>query len=515
MKEWNALKTKQLLTLLVVFCVMLTTSPVLAQTDNPPLQKTETPSAETRQAEPDQEEPKMSVLPPGYSPPPASEKDFSASRSSANRAISEVDSFDIGVTSDVVEQHSDVAHGGNVWAIAYEEDNEIMVMSIIDYGGWYNSYVDRVSNNYNQSYSPAIAYEPSTGLFVVTWMYDFDDDGTDYDILARAVDPYSGTVGDITVISEELIKEMYPDIACNINDSSCLIVFEYDDGGGTIDIYGRYMDISSSGVSSSSPADFEITNLSNTSKGPHIAWSDYGGSYMTVYTWTNSGGEAFPVHSVLYDTWQGTGSASIMTDEYYSVYTGIEDPWYPNGYDKYASGVAYDFCSEKFVITYIYDYYGNGTDYDVMASATNSNGLSLSGPYYIAASGAQESSADISFITDPVPSNANAAPCKLVTTYTRSGHYTGDDGIITTEIEGNCSYSSPSYSTSLTSAHLLVEEPSPIFGSGVYAPAISGGNDTEFFISYDYMTGGMVYQYSVLGKLFRADIHNFLPLIVR
>ena len=503
------MKTKNILIILTILCLFFTTSTALAQTEDPPPKKHEEPPIETQQAEPVQTEPQNPTTPsPDFMPPPPDKYiDESTSRSSSNREVSEVDSFDIGVVSGITERNSDVASHNGVYAVAYEKNGEIIVAYII--GDMIVRYT--LSNGLGRSYYPAIAYNAAWGLFITTWQYDYAGNGSDYDVRVRA-STSTGAIGDddIWVASSEY-HETNPDIACNPYDGSCLITYEYKvQGYSTTNIHGRYMDT----TVSVNPDNFELTSLNAV--GPHVAWSDYGSSYLVAYTWTSSGGEAFPVYTVLYDTWQGSASASKIKASAYGVDTG----WYDdNGHDKYATGVAYDFCSEKFIIVYTYDYYGNGTDYDVHASATNSNGNTLYGPFYIATTSGQESDADISFITEPTPSIANAASCKLVTTYIRSEYY-DENGIMTTDIEGNCSYNAPDYTTDWGGDHLLIDEPSISFGSGVFAPAISGGNGSDFFVSYDYVTGGMVYQYSVLGKLLstetnKADLSNYLPLIIR
>ena len=500
------MKTKYLILVCSILCLLLSPASVLAESENPPPKKTEEPSTETLQAEPIQTEPQIPTLNTNTTSPPPIKKDENDqnSRSTTEREISTVDAFNIGVESGVTERHSDIAHHDNTYVIAYEEDGAIVTAAIVDHGGYTTTYWNTIHNVF--SYNPAIAYDAITGLFIVTWQYDYFNNGSDHDIYARALDPVTGAVGDIRYVANSDYQETNPDIACNSYDGSCLIVYDYNHDHDNI--HGAYIDITASGISAT-PYLVTITDIHNCS-GPHVAWSDYGASYLVAYTWTdNSDGETFPTHSVLHDTYQGSSSASIMTDEQYSVYTGV-DPWYEDLHNKYTTGVTYDFCSEKFIIIYTYDFPGDGTDYDIHASATNYNGTTLYGPFTIAGSGAQETGADISFIADPIPAIANDAPCKFVTAFSRSGHYSGIDGIMTTEIKGNCSYSSPNYTAPFSSDHILVDEASPIFGSGVYSPAITGGSNSEFFVSYDYVTGGTIYQYSVLGKLFRSGSYNFL-----
>ena len=164
---------------------------------------------------------------------------------------------------------------------------------------------------------------------------------------------------------------------------------------------------------------------------------------------------------------------------------------------------------------YVYDWAGDGSDYDIHASAINGDGSGyLKGPFYIATTTGQETSADISFITAPIPSIAYYAPSKLLTTYIRSD-FTISEGVMAATIEGNCDYEYPEYTSVGGSQHFLVDSPSLGFGSGVFAPSISGGGGTDFFISYDDVASGTVWRYDVLGALLSVDLLNFLPLILR
>ena len=246
------MKIKYLILVCSILCLLLSPASVLAESENPPPKKTEEPSTDAQQAEPIQTEPKSPTLNPDYTPPPPPEKDKNDtnSRSTSGRDVSIEDTINIGVESGITEKESDVAYGDGVYAIAYEKDGAIIVASLFKSGSSYIIYRDTIYDGDNSSHYPAIAYEAESGLFVVTWQYDFNGDGTDYDVYARLLDPNSGPVGNYFSVSEELDQETYPDVACKQSYSKCMVVFAQEDTN--INIYGRYLGVGSSGISAPS-----------------------------------------------------------------------------------------------------------------------------------------------------------------------------------------------------------------------------------------------------------------------
>ncbi len=172
---------------------------------------------------------------------------------------------------------------------------------------------------------------------------------------------------------------------------------------------------------------------------PFVAWAGFDYSYMVAYTWPASDGEKFPVYSVVHSTYQTSGNQYFFSTTY-----AVDPADFSDVHDKFSTGIAFDFCSKKYIIIFSHDWAGDGSDFDIYG--VNLGGSNHIGYQYfpIAISPAQEISADIVFISYSIPNIANNVLSKLIAAYIREG-YSGDNGIMAVEINGNCSVSSPEY----------------------------------------------------------------------
>lgn len=392
--------------------------------------------------------------------------------------------------------HGSTSSGLDFFAVAYQENDDIYVAVIDSISGAIWSI--GVSDGASKSHNPDIAYESSTELLVVTWQYNYHGDGTDYDVYARALSPtYSGppiVKGPIMVVVESSWHEWDPSIECNYYDSTCLVVYGIDNSTDFRRIDGRFLDITSDGISATSPSNFAISTLNNEEK-PYLAFSLDDASFIVVYTWPAAGGgEKFPVYSMVHSTYQTSGNQYWTNSRY-----GVDPDTFTTDYDKFATGVAYDNCIQHFVIAFTYDFNGDGSDFDVYGSIINSIGY-LWDIFPIANSYASEMSADISFISDPTYGWANPHPDKLVVAYQRSG-YSTTNGIIATELRGNCFSQNPIYETDFPNEHYVIKESSPP-GLTLESPSITGGNsDTKFFVSFTNNTTETTINADILGKI--------------
>jgi len=437
------------------------------------------------------------------------EKTASGDRSSSGLAPSSVDpetnAFFIGD-----KENPATAHGGDYYAVAYINDGELFVTTFTEDLFEINTFWNLSSRASN----PDIAYEASTGLFIVVWQYDYNGAGTDYDIKSLAIDPHPfvGQIGSIIPIAGMLDDETDPSVDCNPYDSSCLVAYTYQSTGSP-GIEGRFMDMTSSGVSNSSNPKFEISTTTGYS--PYVAMGDYG--YMVAYTNDNtiSGSlAAWPVFSHVYPTYHSSG------DQYRHGTTLVigSGDIHDDSNDKYSTGVAYDACADKFVVLFTYDWNGDGSDLDVGVGIISSLDQTGYPGFWIAYSFDNEFSADISFIEDYHLTNAPPHASKLVVAYSRWGGSV-PEGIYATDLRSNCSETSPSYSSDPQAEHFHVQAASPIFGSSVSQPSITGsGGVSQFLVAWTDITGGTAgYEYDVMGRLMDASDGNsiFLPLIVR
>jgi len=485
------MKSRTIFLFFVLFALLSNSQFATAQDKDPPPEPVFDP----------QNEPIHSDTPLPNTSPPLQEKTEPIDRSSSGsspRSVADVSGeFYIGDKQDPA-----TAHGGDYYAVAYIEDGALHVTTFTEDLSEINTYYDLSE----QASNPDVAYEASTGLFIVVWQYDWGGTGTDYDIRALALDPDTGQVGDVQWVVGSGDNETDPSVDCNPWDSSCLVAYKFQ-ATGSPGIEGRFMRMTPSGVSSNSDPKFDISTT--IGKNPYVVFGDDG--YLVAYTWddlSTSPYPSWPVYSHVYPTHQSSGN-QYRHDTTYVIEAGD----LTDAYDKYSTGVAYDACANKFVVTFTYDFFGDGSDLDVLGRAVNAVSQYVYDYFWIAASTDNETSADISFIEDYHLTNAPPYASKLVVAYSRWGGFL-PEGIYATDLLSNCSDTSPSYRIDPSWKHFLVATPSPIFGSSVYEPSITGaGGYKQFLVAWTEVTGGTIYNYDVRGRLMDASEKNFLPLM--
>ncbi len=406
-------------------------------------------------------------------------------------------------------RYSAADHGGGYVAVAHNNDWDIYVF-LYYYGVFINRF--QVSDGNGDSWAPDIAYEASSGLFIVTWTTDTETT-EGWNIQAVAVDPNiwgDHIVGDIVDVASSSWAESYPSVDCNYFDQSCLVAYNLDNRTDFFRIDGRYMHLDpTNGIETgSSSPNFAISTLENEHN-PHVAWSEPDENYMVAYTWpATGGGEMYPVHSVVMEDWHPVYSQIVQGTSY-----SIATEWLEHT-NKYVTGIAYDNCSENYVIVFTHDYYDNGTDYDVFVTVIDSENYLLHGLTTIAASSASEHSADISYLKDADAAEGDPAPDKLVLAYVRDGDE-DPNGIVATDLRGNCNPINPSYEIDFYLNHYVVISANG-FDYQTRYPAITGSNNWwEFFVAFSDDTSGQGFgiDYDIFGRYMDAADKTYLPLL--
>ncbi len=445
------------LILLLLAGLCLTPSPAAAQDGDPP-QETATPEQ---------------VLPP--TPPDIPQKDPSAPTDlEAERQPAEGDRtawpktevLPIAAESGVNEDYSDVAYGYTEYGIAYIKDGETYI-AFYSYDG---TFIDRylLSDGNQRASHPAVAFEGTNNYFVVAWQHDFMGQGDDQDIKIRAALPSTGPVGEIKSVANSGYNETNPDLDCNHNDASCLVVFNFE---GLDDfIRGRFMIVEVDGMEVPVHDPFRVSS-GDEAYDPLVAWGDSAGTYMVVYRWP--GNESYAssgIYTHLSDTYQGDV-------EYLHDGTWLINPL-DLPYDKWPSGVAFDPVTEKYLVLFTYDYYDNGSDYDIRMTIKHESDLINYGPgggIVIAdlGSGVDETGGSISFLTSPWwAANFDIGPDKLAVAYVRSDYIVS--GVMTVVITGNGSTSNPGYTVPSETEHTLIKAPYYSLNSFITRPAVVG-----------------------------------------
>jgi hypothetical protein len=162
------------------------------------------------------------------------------------------DTIDIAV-SDVDDESTPkvalCAH--NQYLVVYEKDGEIYGQRLDDDGDLLGSAFAISGDSYPEA-NPDVTCDWIYNTFIVVWDHDYAGQHTNYDIRAQAVHGSHQASGSqlrgsmIAVSQDQPQDERYPAIACNSNDNTCLVAFEYSDAG-SYDIYGQRVYVGSSG----------------------------------------------------------------------------------------------------------------------------------------------------------------------------------------------------------------------------------------------------------------------------
>ena len=251
---------------------------------------------------------------------------------------------------------------------------------------------------------PDVACEWAHTRFIVTWTIDYDNENTDFDVYAQGV--YGGHQtsgsqlhGSRITISDGTQVERDAAVACNSIDSSCLVVFE-DNGGDNAEIYGQRLSVGISGLSLQGTR-FDISNFGTWDYNPDVAWGGFDDNYLVAWQyWYDDPDPGDPdhwkiVYSHVHDTDQGGGD-ELQHGGAYLINPGSRDM------PQYLPVIAYNRDEMQYLVAFQYDYYGNGSDFDVIAQRVYGTGVVTSGgAFFVASTGYQESQPAVAFSGGP------------------------------------------------------------------------------------------------------------------
>jgi hypothetical protein len=406
----------------------------------------------------------------------------------------------IAAESGVNEDYSDVAYGYSEYGIAYIKDGETYIAFFNSDGTFIQRYM--LSDGHQKASHLAVAFDGYYGYFVVAWQHDFMGQGDDQDIKIRAATSSTGPVGDIKMVANSGYDETNPDLDCNHNDASCLVVFNFE---GLDDYFrGRFMPVEIDGM------DVPVHDLFRVSSGneaydPHVAWGDSAGTYMVVYRWPgNTEYASSGIFTHLLDTYQESSVNQYLYNGTWLV-TPTDLP-----YDKWPSDVAFDPVTEKYLVLFSYDCLDTGSDFDIRMTIKHESDWFGYGPgsgieVAFLGSGIDETGGRISFLTSPWwAANFDIGPDKLAVAYIRSDSETSgiENGIVTVVITGNGSTSAPEYTVPAETEHTLVKAPFPSLNSFVTRPAVVGRDGLgDYMVTWTDYLSGFVSPYDVNGMI--------------
>ena len=156
--------------------------------------------------------------------------------------------------------------------------------------------------------TPTVAYNESSDSYVVVWE---DED----DLWAISVAGTYQEVGDQFYSPPYPIKtsanaQRNPSIACNMYDSSCLIVFEYHDPFSSIEIMAERVDVENDKISYIKGFQVESEDFVDHER-PDVVWGERDDNYLVTWIREDGGDESI-WYARIYDTDQGL-SSEILT----------------------------------------------------------------------------------------------------------------------------------------------------------------------------------------------------------
>lgn len=403
------------------------------------------------------------------------------------------------------EDYSDVAYGYTEYGIAYIKDGEAYIAFYHYDGTFMNRYL--LSDGNQRASNPAVAFEGTNNYFVVAWQHDYGSTG-DMDIRIRSISPFTGPVEAVdVVVAETTNNETKPDLDCNHNDTSCLVVFNTDEGDDFIQ--GRFMEVKVTGMAEPSHEPFRVSN-GDEAYDPYVAWGDSAGTYFVVYRWPGNASYASSgICTHLLDSYQSAASNQYLHDGTFLIGDA--------SHDKYPTDVAFDPLTEKYLVLFTYDFSGDGSDYDVRMAVWDGIAQSEYGPtggQRIADLGSDidEMQGSISFLTNAWSAQFDPGLDKVAVAYNRSDSSMTDypDGVVTVVITGNGSTSFPSYDVPGELDHTLVKAPPISFGSFNTRSAVAGRDGTgDYIVTWTDFINGITAHYDVNGMIFMYNAAPF------
>jgi len=416
--------------------------------------------------------------------------------------------IDIAVTGDDEMDPSVALCAYDQYLIAYVLDGEIYGQRLTS-GGDLLGGPFLISGDSYEDTQPDVACEWAYNRFVVVWRHNFGDSG-DYDIRARGV--YGGhqtsgsqLYGSELTVSDDEANEERPAIACNINEHTCLVAFEYS-GTGSGDIYAQRVSVGGSDISKDGDR-FTISTYAAEEHNPDVAWGGHDDNYLVAWQYLHDDPSSHYriVVSHVYDTEQGTG-----TEERQHVGAWLINPDEGSNRHQSVPAVAYSRDDQNYLVAFQYDYSGDGSDYDIRARRYAGTGATTaSGLIYVASSFDDESSPAVAYSGGPEIWPGGLGADQFLVTYVRKE--TSAWSLYGQAVKGTQEGSG----SQLEPDRQLLHSTFKALGWGIMSPDVTGSiNNGRYMVVWQYNTGGTVWDEDILGQLV-APYTTYLSLILR
>ncbi len=417
---------------------------------------------------------------------------------------------------------------------AYEKDpavalcayDQYLVVYIIDgdvYGQRLTSGGDLLGDPFviydgtHYAAEPDVACEWSHNRFIVVWTIDYNNQGTDYDVYAQGVHGGHQTSGpqlhgSLLVVSQDGVVERDPAIACNSNDFTCLVVFEYS-GSGNGDIYGQRVYIETWDISKDGDR-FNISGFGAEEYNPDVSWGGYDDNYMVVWQYLYDPPEGEDYYRIVFnhvwDTEQGPDDADELR---YPLGMWLIDVGGFFDYHQITPAVAYNRDERLYLTVFGYDYWGDPTiDYDIYAQRIDGGGaFGVGDPFGVIWTGYQESSPIVAFSGGPESFPGGMGANQFLVTY-----------VTDEDVAGYVLYSQAVKGAYASSGGQLEGGPEEIdripaaFMWDLSNPDVIGSiNNGWYLVVWEYHMHGISPDYDILGRMVSPYKMVYLPLVLR
>ena len=217
----------------------------------------------------------------------------------------------------------------------------------------YAFYVGNILVNGNpvHEWQPHIAYSSAANEYLVIFELDFYHNGSDYDIWGIRLSPTgSRNSGHLPISDYTAIHERNPRLAYNPATNEYLAVCDFDTNNG--DVIGRRLTSAGAQIGDG----FYIFASSRTDRHPDVAYNSAANDFMIVWEYDYAG--------------YGSSDWDILGRRISSLGTRIGNAHFVGGvtaHNEFRPVIAYNPAANEFLVAWEYDYFGNGSDFDIWA----------------------------------------------------------------------------------------------------------------------------------------------------
>ena len=261
----------------------------------------------------------------------------------------------------------------------------------------------RISSGDEAARAPDVACDMMNDRFGVVWSYDYAGDWSDLDLHAQSVygahqsgsSQLSGAQVHVSDVFDD--DEQEPAVACNSDDATCLVAFEYITTTGAADIHGQRLSVGGSGLALDGDR-FVVSDHPGLQGSADVAWGPLDENYLVV--WALEYCPTASCHSRVafchvYDTEQGPAADERQDTPAFLINPGSWD------YPQVAPAVAYNRASGG-AGRYLVAFSVVSTTQDIGARRVHGTGAGTHGePFHVTGTGNIEPSPAVAAAAGP------------------------------------------------------------------------------------------------------------------